>query len=155
MPNSKELYQELILDHSKNPKNFGKLSKSTNSSESKNASCGDQVVVEMNIHNNTIQDIQFSGCGCAILKASASLMTEELQGKTIQEAKQLFSNFEQLLTTDNSDIDNKSKLTIFANIRNFPSRVKCAALPWHTMKKALEEQSQQHHDKKRTPKKNN
>lgn len=134
---TKELYSDMILDHNKNPKNFGKLSHSTNTAQSKNTLCGDQVTIEMDIKKNVIRDIRFSGCGCAILKASASLMTDELKGKTVEEAKALFSTFESIISEEQPESQKDSKLFIFTNIRKFPSRVKCASLPWHTMKNAI------------------
>lgn len=137
----RELYQQVILDHNKAPRNFRKIEDASNFAEGYNPLCGDNVTVYMKIdENNVIQDISFQGSGCAISKASASLMTSMLKGKTVEEAEKLFNNFHNLVTDklgDKPNLDNLGKLAVFAGVREFPARVKCASLAWHTMLSAL------------------
>mgnify|MGYP001319068656 FL=1 len=137
----RELYQQVILDHNKAPRNFRKIEDASNFAEGYNPLCGDNVTVYMKIdENNVIQDISFQGSGCAISKASASLMTSMLKGKTVEEAEKLFNNFHDLVTDklgDKPDMENLGKLAVFAGVREFPARVKCASLAWHTMLSAL------------------
>ncbi|MCL6493181.1 MAG: SUF system NifU family Fe-S cluster assembly protein [Ignavibacterium sp.] len=137
----RELYQQVILDHNKAPRNFRKIEDASNFAEGYNPLCGDNVTVYMKIDkNNIIQDISFQGSGCAISKASASLMTSMLKGKTVEEAEKLFNNFHDLVTDklgDKPDMENLGKLAVFAGVREFPARVKCASLAWHTMLSAL------------------
>ncbi|MGE5480480.1 MAG: Fe-S cluster assembly sulfur transfer protein SufU [Chloroflexota bacterium] len=140
----KDLYQEVILDHNKNPRNFGQLTVFNYSAEGHNPLCGDRIDVYLQIENEKIADIKFEGAGCAISKASASIMTTLLKGKTIEEAKRLFDEFHDIVTADASeDIDpmNLGKLAVFCGVREFPARVKCASLAWHTMKTAIEKQA--------------
>ena len=133
--------QQVILDHNKAPRNFRKIEDASNFAEGYNPLCGDNVTVYMKIdENNVIQDISFQGSGCAISKASASLMTSMLKGKTVEEAEKLFNNFHDLVTDklgDKPDMENLGKLAVFAGVREFPARVKCASLAWHTMLSAL------------------
>ncbi|GMU96500.1 MULTISPECIES: Fe-S cluster assembly sulfur transfer protein SufU [Ignavibacterium] len=137
----RELYQQVILDHNKAPRNFRKIENPTNYAEGYNPLCGDNVTVYLLIdENNIIQDISFQGSGCAISKASASLMTSILKGKTVEEAEKLFNKFHDLVTDklgDNFSVDEFGKLAVFAGVREFPARVKCASLAWHTMLNAL------------------
>lgn len=137
----RELYQQVILDHNKAPRNFRKIEDASNFAEGYNPLCGDNVTVYMKIdENNVIQDISFQGSGCAISKASASLMTSILKGKTVEEAEKLFNNFHDLVTdklADKPNLENLGKLAVFAGIKEFPARVKCASLAWHTMLNAL------------------
>lgn len=137
----RELYQQVILDHNKSPRNFRKIENASNSAEGYNPLCGDNVTVYMKIdENNVIQDISFQGSGCAISKASASLMTSILKGKTKEEAEQIFNRFHNLVTDklgNNPNIEDLGKLAVFAGVREFPARVKCASLAWHTMLNAL------------------
>lgn len=137
----RELYQQVILDHNKAPRNFRKIEDASNFAEGYNPLCGDHVTVFMRIdENNIIQDISFQGSGCAISKASASLMTSLLKGKTVEEAEKLFNSFHDLVTDkldDTADLESLGKLTVFAGVREFPARVKCASLAWHTMMNAL------------------
>jgi nitrogen fixation NifU-like protein len=137
----RELYQQVILDHNKAPRNFRKIEDASNFAEGYNPLCGDNVTVYMKIdENNVIRDISFQGSGCAISKASASLMTSMLKGKTVEEAEKLFNNFHDLVTDklgDKPNLDNLGKLAVFAGVREFPARVKCASLAWHTMLSAL------------------
>ncbi len=142
MDDLRELYQEVILDHNKNPKNYGKLEHANLTSEGYNPLCGDHINLYLQVEEGRIRDVSFEGSGCAISKASASLMTAELKGKTVGEAKHLFEKFQHLVTSSNSeepDLDGLGKLAVFAGVREFPLRVKCASLAWHTMSAALAE----------------
>ena len=136
-----ELYQQVIIEHNKNPKNFRKCENSTHTAEGYNPLCGDHINVFLNIDSQRmIDDISFVGDGCAISKASASMMTSSLKGKSIDEAMKLFSQFHQLIQGElNPEKDENllGKLAVFSGIWHFPSRVKCASLCWHTMKGAL------------------
>ena len=141
MSELRELYQQIILDHNKNPRNFGKLEKANRVQEGFNPLCGDHLHVYLDLDEDVIQDIHFEGSGCAISKASASLMTALLKGKTRAEAEELFDRFHGLVTADTDasvDLEAYGKLAVFAGVREFPMRVKCATLAWHTMKAALE-----------------
>jgi len=136
----RELYQQVILDHNKSPRNFRMMENATQSAEGYNPLCGDHIDVFLLIEDGIVKDASFKGEGCAISKASASLMTSILKGKTVQEAEQLFEKFHSLVTGklgDNPDIDDLGKLAVFAGVQEFPVRVKCASLSWHTMMNAL------------------
>jgi nitrogen fixation protein NifU and related proteins len=135
-----ELYQQVILDHNKNPRNFHRLEDANRSAEGFNPLCGDQLKVFMQIEDEKVKSISFEGSGCAISKAAASMMTQTIKGKTLTEAQTLFHEFHQMVTGDmNEEVeDNLGRLRIFAGVREFPARVKCATLSWHTMKAALE-----------------
>jgi len=132
----RELYQEMILDHSKYPRNFGDLPNASHQHLGHNPLCGDKIVVFLQEENGLIQDVQFQGTGCAISVASASLMTEAIKGKTLAEFEALFSAFHLLVTEGKETID-LGKLDILAGVSAFPVRVKCATLAWHTLKAAL------------------
>jgi len=136
-----ELYQELIIDHSRNPRNFGKLENANHMKEGYNPLCGDKFTFYIFEKNGIIEAIKFEGSGCAISTASASLMTESLKGKTIDEADKLFKAFQRLVKGE-EEVSEKllGKLIILAGVRDFPMRVKCATLPWHTMKSALHDE---------------
>ena len=146
MSELRELYQQVILDHNKTPRNFGKLDNANRVQEGFNPLCGDHLHVYLCVdEDGHIQDIHFDGSGCAISKASASLMTSLLKGKTTAEAEDLFARFHELLTADVNDpvdVEKVGKLAVFAGVREFPMRVKCATLAWHTMKAALEGEDQ-------------
>ncbi len=133
-----DLYQEVILDHNKRPRNFRVLD-GGRQAEGYNPLCGDRFTVYLQIDNGLIKDVSFQGSGCAISKASASLMTESVKGKSIEEAKATFDEFQKMLTgpTD-APTDTLGKLTVLAGVRQFPVRVKCASLAWHTLKSAVE-----------------
>jgi nitrogen fixation NifU-like protein len=142
-----ELYKQVILDHNKNPRNWGELQGATCSAEGHNPLCGDEIDLKMVIEGDTIKEIKFIGAGCAISKASASIMTTLLKGKNISEAKELFDRFHDLVTSDpESEIDmvDLGKLAVFCGVREFPARVKCASLAWHTMKNALDDEYKHH-----------
>jgi len=139
-----ELYQQVILDHNKNPRNFGEIADATNKAEGFNPLCGDHIDVSAVVEGDRIKEIKFYGSGCAISKASASIMTTLLVGKTVDEAKLLFDEFHNIVTADIRDrVDDLQigKLAVFCGVREFPARVKCASLAWHTMIQALENQS--------------
>jgi nitrogen fixation NifU-like protein len=140
MSDLQELYQELIKDHSKKPRNFGKLEHAQKQVEGYNPLCGDRFTVYLNLENDVVKDIRFQGAGCAISTASASLMTQSLKGKTRAEAEALFQKFHQFVTgeTPGTDEADLGKLAVFAGVRKFPVRVKCATLAWHTVHAALE-----------------
>ena len=137
-----ELYQQVILEHNKKPRNCKKLDNATHSAEGYNPLCGDHLIVYLHINKeNIIDDISFEGDGCAISKASSSMMTAALKGKPIDEAKELFGQFHKLITGElNPDKDQHTlgKLAVFSGIWHFPARVKCASLAWHTMNGAIE-----------------
>ena len=137
----RELYQQVILDHNKSPRNFRLIDHPTNHAEGYNPLCGDNINVFLSINDaGIIEDISFQGSGCAISKASASLMTSLLKGKSVSEAEKIFNKFNELVTDklgDNPDIDELGKLAVFGGVREFPARVKCASLAWHTMINAL------------------
>lgn len=135
-----ELYQQVILDHNKNPCNYGELKPCTHFAEGYNPLCGDHFNIYINLDGDIIKDIHFYGAGCAISKSSASIMTTLVKGKTIQEAEEYFKKFQHLVTADMNeltDMESLGKLAVFAGVREFPSRIKCASLAWHTMKSAI------------------
>ncbi len=141
-PDLKELYQETILDHNNNPRNFHKMEDADYKAEGFNPLCGDQYTIYLKVNDdNEITSLSFYGQGCAISKSSASIMTKVLKGKTIEEAKKLFKRFHDLVSLDKDlpeDLDKLDKMAVFAGVRQFPNRVKCASLSWHAMKSALE-----------------
>jgi nitrogen fixation protein NifU and related proteins len=128
-----ELYQQVILDHSRKPRNFRVLPEANRSAEGNNPLCGDHYTVFLKLENGVIQDLSFQGSGCAISKASASMMTDRLRGRTVAEAEKLFAQYQLMVTTGPTDEAVMGKLCAFAGVRNFPMRVKCAILPWHAM----------------------
>jgi nitrogen fixation NifU-like protein len=139
----KELYQEIILDHNKNPKNFRKLEPANYSAQGYNPLCGDKIDIFLNVEDDIVTDVSFQGAGCAISKASASMMTTILKNKTLAEAKTLFENFKNLITGETKpDIARLGKMAVFAGVREYPVRAKCATLAWHTMMAALERKSE-------------
>jgi nitrogen fixation NifU-like protein len=137
----RQLYQEMILDHHRSPRNYGILEPHTHSAEGYNPLCGDQLHLFLRITTDgIIEDVRFTGQGCAISRASASLMTEALKGKSVKEAHQLFERFHRAVTSDPTEIQNLytlGKLDVLLGVREFPSRVKCATLAWHTLEQAL------------------
>jgi nitrogen fixation NifU-like protein len=137
-----ELYQEVILDHNKSPRNYRTMAHANRKAQGYNPLCGDQVTVYLQLEDGVIQDISFQGSGCAISKASASMMTAELKGKNETEAKQLFENVHDMLTghangAEPEDLQRLGKLAILSGVSKFPARVKCASLAWHTVNSAL------------------
>lgn len=136
-----DLYQEVILDHNKNPRNYYKLEGANRTAEGLNPLCGDEISVYMNLDGDRIKDISFLGKGCAISKASASLMTSILKGKTAAEAKALFDRVREMVTTGKCESD-AGKLAVLAGAHKFPARVKCAILAWHAAVAALDEKTE-------------
>ncbi|MBM2846446.1 MAG: NifU-like protein [Bacteroidetes bacterium] len=137
----RELYQEVILDHNKSPRNFRKMEDATRAVDGYNPLCGDHYKIFVKVEGDVIQDISFDGAGCAISKASASVMSSVLKGKTKEEAERLFQQFHKLVTGDieaEKNLEALGKLAAFAGVSEFPVRVKCASLAWHTMHAALE-----------------
>ena len=133
-----ELYQEVILDHNRRPRNFRAMEEGRKA-EGYNPLCGDRITVYLKVDDGVIRDASFQGAGCAISKASASLMTDSVKGKTVAGAKALFERFQQMVTTSaETSFDDLGKLTVLAGVRQFPVRVKCASLAWHTLRAAAE-----------------
>lgn len=133
-----ELYQSVILDHNRAPRNFRKLEEATNHAEGRNPLCGDQFDVWLRLDGDVIADAAFQGQGCAISKASASMMTQAVKGKTVAEARALFEKFHEVVTGSTGAGALPSKLEVFRGVSAFPIRVKCATLSWHALKQALE-----------------
>lgn len=132
-----DLYQDLILDHSKRPRNCHAMADATRNAEGYNPLCGDKLKLYIKMDGDIVKDVSFVGSGCAISTASASLMTESLKGKTREEALKLLDTFHELLTTDSAVTKDLGKLVVFCGVRDYPARVKCATLAWHTLKSAL------------------
>lgn len=142
MEGLRDLYQEVILDHNKNPRNFHKLETANHKAEGRNPLCGDHYIVYVQVENDKVVDIAFEGSGCAISKASASIMSQELKGKSITEVDYLFRLFQKVVTgeTDAMEhLEELGKLAAFAGVAEFPVRVKCAILSWHALNAALHE----------------
>ena len=136
-----DLYQQVILDHCKKPRNFRELPQCTCSAQGYNPLCGDKLTVYLVLKGDVIEDVRFVGSGCAISTASASLMTQSVKGKTVGDAELLFDGFRALVTSEPSELSDDSglgKLAVFGGVREFPVRVKCATLAWHTLKSALD-----------------
>jgi nitrogen fixation NifU-like protein len=137
MSDLEDLYQELILDHTKRPRNFRDMPDATGYADGHNRLCGDKLRLYIKVADGVITDVSFKGEGCSISRSSASLMTEALKGKTIAQAEELYEKFHHLLTSDDDGGQDLGKLAAFAGVRKFPVRVKCATLPWHTFQAAL------------------
>ncbi len=138
MPDLRELYQEVIFDHNKKPRNYRRLENANHQADGHNPLCGDQITVYLNVEGEVIKDISFQGSGCAISKASASLMTDSLKGKTVAEAENLFDKVHKMLIGDTTvDQQALGKLAALSGVSEFPVRVKCATLGWHTVHAAL------------------
>jgi nitrogen fixation protein NifU and related proteins len=139
MSDLSELYQEVILDHNRRPRNFRRIEHPNRQAEGYNPLCGDRLTVTLSLDGDRIADVAFEGSGCAISKASASLMTDRLKGCTVSEAEALFTRFHQMVTTPpDREVEDLGKLSALAGVREFPVRVKCASLAWHTLKAALD-----------------
>jgi len=136
MPDLRNLYQEVIFDHNRHPRNFGKLEGSNREAKGYNPLCGDEVMVYLKVDEGVIVDAAFEGIGCAISTASASLMTEALKGTTVAQAQQLSEDFHDMVAGSGSCRE-LGKLEVLSGVREFPVRVKCATLPWHTLNAAL------------------
>ena len=133
----RELYQEMIVDHGKHPRNFGVLSHATHQHAGHNPLCGDKLMVYLTVTNGMVDDVRFEGEGCAISVASASLMTESIKGKSIVDINNLFNLFHHLVTEGKEPEQSIGKLSVFSGVAEFPVRVKCATLAWHTLQAAL------------------
>lgn len=133
----RDLYQEMIVDHGKQPRNFGALPNANHSKAGHNPLCGDKLTIYLVEKNGMVDAIHFEGSGCAISVASASLMTEAVKGKSIKEFEKLFHAFHDLVTTGKESTESLGKLAVFSGVAEFPIRVKCATLAWHTLKAAL------------------
>lgn len=135
-----DLYQEVILDHNRRPRNFGELAGANRRARGHNPLCGDDCTIFLALDGDRIEDIRFMGAGCAISKASASLMTEAIKGRRAAEAAAIFDRFQAMITAPLEDAvgdESLGKLTALGGVREFPVRIKCASLPWHTLKAAL------------------
>ena len=135
-----ELYQQVILDHNKKPRNFRKIEAPTHTAEGHNPLCGDQLTIYLDVENDDVRDVSFEGSGCAISKAAASMMTQAVKGKTRQQVEALFKEFHEMVTGESDEAEpgaGLGNLRIFEGVREFPVRVKCATLPWHTLHAAL------------------
>lgn len=140
MSDLQELYQQVILDHNRKPRNFRNLASPTQAAEGYNPLCGDRISVQVEVVGDVIHDIAFQGSGCAISKAAASMMTDGLRGKTVAEAEEAFEQFHSMLTEPRASEEARAglgKLAVFSGVREFPVRIKCATLPWHTLHAAL------------------
>src|SRR5215216_4206996 len=140
-----ELYQQVILDHNKKPRNFRKLETANHTAEGFNPLCGDHLTIYLELENDQVKDVGLEGSGCAISKAAASMMTQAVKGKSKEQVESLFKEFHSMVTGElNEETEENSlgNLKIFAGVREFPVRVKCATLPWHTLYAALNKQEQ-------------
>lgn len=141
MSELRELYQEVILDHNRNPRNFRRIESPTHYAEGYNPLCGDRVHVFLTLEDGVVRDVAFEGDGCAISTASASIMTEALVGRSLSELESLYEAFHGVVTRGGEIDPALGKLSVLAGVREFPSRVKCATLPWHTLQAALKQQA--------------
>ncbi len=144
MSDLRDLYQDVILEHSKSPRNFRALDAANHQAEGNNPLCGDRFTIYVHMEGDAIRDISFQGAGCAISKASASMMTQAVKGKTRAEVEQIFERFHKLVTGQSPSADGTElgKLAVFSGVSEFPARVKCATLAWHTLQAALEGQAE-------------
>lgn len=141
-PELRELYQEVIIDHNRNPRNHHAMDDASTQANGFNPLCGDKLTVYMKMDGDRIEEVSFKGCGCAISQASASLMTEAVKGKTIEEAEAIYHQFHDMLTKDDAPIIPVDRLAVLAGVKEFPARVKCATLAWHTFDAALHKKSE-------------
>ena len=143
MSDLRDLYQEVILDHNKRPRNFRAVEPRSHTADGYNPLCGDRVCVQLRVRDGVIEDVGFQGEGCAISTASASIMTESIKGRSVEEAQQLFERFHELVTGEESALDPElGKLAVLAGVRDYPTRVKCATLAWHTLHAAMDHRSE-------------
>ena len=141
MFDAQDLYQEIVMDHNRRPRNFGSIADSTSSSEGFNPLCGDQVTVFLKVSDEIVEDVSFEGIGCAISKSSASMMTEGVKGKSVEEALMVFQAFRRMLTTTSDQVEDSEilgDLEILKGVSQYPTRIKCATLSWHTLQAALQ-----------------
>jgi nitrogen fixation NifU-like protein len=142
MNDLRELYQEVIIDHNRSPRNYHPLTTANHKAEGFNPLCGDRLTLYLIVENNKIIDASFEGAGCAISTASASLMTEQIKNKSVEEADQIFQDFHVLVTQENAPLTARlGKLSVLGGVREFPMRVKCATLAWHTLNAALHDET--------------
>jgi nitrogen fixation NifU-like protein len=142
MADLRDLYQEVILDHNKRPRNFRVLERANRTAEGYNPLCGDRLTIYLDVEDGIVRGVSFEGTGCAISKASASMMTDSVKGRTVAEAERMFEEFHRMVTSPTDEeppIGQLGKLAVFAGVREFPARVKCASLAWHTLHVALGE----------------
>lgn len=141
MSDLQELYQSIILDHNRRPKNYGTLEGASHRAEGRNPSCGDEVVVELVVTDDRIDDVRFTSAGCAVSRAAASIMTQSVKGKSRAEVERLFTQFHELVTGKVRPTEQEARglgeLAAFSGVSRFPIRVKCASMPWHTLQAAL------------------
>ena len=140
-----DLYQEIVMDHNRRPRNFGEIKNPTNFAEGFNPLCGDQITLQLHLEDGLVSDVAFSGVGCAISKSSASMMTEELKGKTLDHAENLFEAFRKMITRnpgDSYDSDLLGDLEILQGVSRYPARIKCATLAWHTLHSAIHDENE-------------
>ena len=144
MSDLSELYQEILLEHNSKPRNFRKLEQATQSAEGYNPLCGDRITLYLNLENGVIADVAFQGSGCAISRASASMLTQSIKGQTVAKAQEIFQAFHQMLTEPGAELDYEllGDLETLSGVVAFPTRIKCAVLAWHTMQAALDGQSE-------------
>ena len=138
MSDLRDLYQELILDHNRKPRNFGPLADANRSARGVNPLCGDKVAVHLRVEDDRVTGVSFEGTGCAISIASASVMTESLKERSCDDAREIFDRFHQMVAADDGGGSDMGKLAAFAGVRDYPARVKCATLAWHTLRAALD-----------------
>ncbi|MBA3670797.1 MAG: SUF system NifU family Fe-S cluster assembly protein [Gemmatimonadaceae bacterium] len=145
MSDLQELYQSIILDHNRRPKNYGSLEGATARAEGRNPLCGDEVNVELRVTDDTIEDVRFTASGCAVSRASASIMTQVVKGKSRGEVERLFTRFHDLVTgklkPDEAESRRLGEMAAFSGVSRFPVRVKCASMPWHTLRQALRDEA--------------
>lgn len=142
-PELRELYQSVIIDHGRNPRHFKEIEGYTHKLEGYNPLCGDRLVLYLKVKDDVIREVGFTGSGCAISMASSSLMSEAIKGKTRQEAEALYRRFHNMLTgNEPAGDDEPDKLAVLGGVKEFPTRIKCATLPWHTLKHALQDSEQ-------------
>jgi nitrogen fixation NifU-like protein len=142
MSNLNDLYQEVILDHNKRPRNFRTIEGASHHAEGHNPLCGDRLSLYLQVDAGRIADVAFQGSGCAISKASASLMTDAVKGQSLDDVEDMFQRFHRMVTTPpDQPVENLGKLSVLAGVREFPVRVKCASLAWHTLKAALDREA--------------
>ena len=137
MSDLRDLYQQVILDHNRKPRNFRKIADANRTAEGYNPLCGDRIIVEAMVEDGIVKDVAFQGAGCAISKAAASMMTANIIGKPEREVNELFHRVHAMMTGANGVAADVGKLAVFAGVREFPSRIKCATLAWHTLQAAL------------------
>ena len=143
MSDLSDLYQEVILDHNKRPRNFRRIDPASHHADGYNPLCGDKLSLFMQVNGGIVTDIAFLGSGCAISKASASLMTDSVKGRGVGEVRELFERFHRMVTTPiDQPVEDLGKLSVLAGVREFPVRVKCASLAWHTLKAALDRRAE-------------